>query len=84
MGADRRGSGPRLGTLLGTVAPMQLTTRLMASPRLSSEKRVECDAQNCLIKASYPPDGVRGIVKEGAQARRAAIQELVERLSCFE
>ena len=31
-----------------------------------------------LIRASYTPDGVRGMVKEGAQARRAAIQKLVE------
>ncbi len=31
-----------------------------------------------LIKASYNPDGVRGLLKEGGSKRRAAVQKLVE------
>lgn len=31
-----------------------------------------------MIKASYSPDGARGLLKEGGSARRAAVQKLVE------
>lgn len=31
-----------------------------------------------LIKASYSPEGARGLLKEGGTARRAAIQKLIE------
>ena len=31
-----------------------------------------------LIKASYNPDGVRGLIKEGGSKRRAAVQKLIE------
>jgi uncharacterized protein with GYD domain len=31
-----------------------------------------------LIKASYSPDGVRGLLKEGGSKRRAAVQKIVE------
>jgi uncharacterized protein with GYD domain len=31
-----------------------------------------------LIKASYNPDGVRGLLKEGGSKRRAAVQKVVE------
>lgn len=31
-----------------------------------------------LIKASYSPEGARGLLKEGGTARRAAVQKLVE------
>jgi uncharacterized protein with GYD domain len=31
-----------------------------------------------LIKASYSPEGARGLMKEGGTARRAAIQKLIE------
>jgi uncharacterized protein with GYD domain len=31
-----------------------------------------------LIKASYNPDGVRGLIKEGGSRRRAAVQKLIE------
>jgi uncharacterized protein with GYD domain len=31
-----------------------------------------------LIKASYSPDGTRGLLKEGGTGRRAAVQKLVE------
>ena len=33
-----------------------------------------------LIKASYNPDGVRGLLKEGGSRRRAAVQKIVEGL----
>jgi uncharacterized protein with GYD domain len=33
-----------------------------------------------LIKASYNPDGVRGLIKEGGSRRRAAVQKIVEGL----
>jgi uncharacterized protein with GYD domain len=33
-----------------------------------------------LVKASYNPDGVRGLIKEGGSKRRAAVQTLVEGL----
>jgi uncharacterized protein with GYD domain len=31
-----------------------------------------------LIKASYNPDGVRGLIKEGGSKRRAVVQKLIE------
>jgi uncharacterized protein with GYD domain len=31
-----------------------------------------------LIKASYNPDGVRGLIKDGGSKRRAVVQKLVE------
>jgi uncharacterized protein with GYD domain len=31
-----------------------------------------------LIKATYNPDGVRGLMKEGGSKRRAAVQKIVE------
>ena len=31
-----------------------------------------------LIKASYNPDGVRGLLKEGGSKRRAVVQKLIE------
>jgi uncharacterized protein with GYD domain len=31
-----------------------------------------------LIKASYTPDGVRGLIKEGGSRRRAAVQKIIE------
>ena len=31
-----------------------------------------------LIKATYNPDGVRGLIKEGGSKRRAAVQKIVE------
>jgi uncharacterized protein with GYD domain len=31
-----------------------------------------------LVKASYTPDGIRGLMKEGGTARRAALQKVVE------
>ena len=31
-----------------------------------------------LIKATYTPDGVRGLIKEGGSKRRAVVQKLVE------
>ena len=33
-----------------------------------------------LIKASYNPDGVRGLIKEGGSRRRAAVQKIIEGL----
>jgi uncharacterized protein with GYD domain len=33
-----------------------------------------------LIKASYNPDGVRGLIKEGGSKRRAVVQKLIEGL----
>jgi uncharacterized protein with GYD domain len=33
-----------------------------------------------LIKASYNPDGVRGLLKEGGSRRRAAVQKIIEGL----
>lgn len=33
-----------------------------------------------MIKASYNPEGARGLMKEGGTARRAAVQKLVEGL----
>ena len=31
-----------------------------------------------LIKASYNPDGVRGLIKDGGSKRRAVVQKLIE------
>jgi uncharacterized protein with GYD domain len=31
-----------------------------------------------MIKASYNPDGVRGLIKEGGSKRRAVVQKLIE------
>ena len=31
-----------------------------------------------LIKASYNPEGVRGLIKEGGSKRRAVVQKLIE------
>lgn len=31
-----------------------------------------------MIKASYAPEGVRGLLKEGGTGRRAAVQKLIE------
>ena len=31
-----------------------------------------------LIKASYNPDGVRGLIKDGGSRRRAVVQKLIE------
>jgi uncharacterized protein with GYD domain len=31
-----------------------------------------------LIKASYNPEGVRGLIKEGGSKRRAAVQKIIE------
>lgn len=31
-----------------------------------------------LIKASYAPDGIRGLMKEGGTGRRAAVQKVIE------
>ena len=33
-----------------------------------------------LIKASYNPDGVRGLIKDGGSKRRAVVQKLIEGL----
>jgi uncharacterized protein with GYD domain len=33
-----------------------------------------------LVKASYTPEGTRGLLKEGGTARRAAVQQIVESL----
>jgi uncharacterized protein with GYD domain len=33
-----------------------------------------------LIKASYNPDGVRGLIKDGGSKRRAVVQRLIESL----
>jgi uncharacterized protein with GYD domain len=33
-----------------------------------------------LIKASYNPDGVKGLIKEGGSKRRAAVTKLIEGL----
>jgi uncharacterized protein with GYD domain len=33
-----------------------------------------------MIKASYNPDGAKGLMKEGGTARRVAVQKLVESL----
>jgi uncharacterized protein with GYD domain len=33
-----------------------------------------------MIKASYNPDGVRGLLKEGGSKRRAVVQKLIEGL----
>jgi uncharacterized protein with GYD domain len=33
-----------------------------------------------MIKVSYNPDGVRGLIKEGGSKRRAVVQKLVEGL----
>ncbi len=33
-----------------------------------------------LIKASYNPDGVRGLIKDGGSKRRAVVQKLLEGL----
>lgn len=33
-----------------------------------------------LIKASYTPDGTKGLLREGGTSRRAVVQHMVERL----
>jgi uncharacterized protein with GYD domain len=38
------------------------------------------DMPKFMIKASYNPEGAKGLMKEGGTARRAAVQKLVESL----